>query len=51
MKKGKTPGKGTREEKRKDPNPNKRLHLKVQNTQWGALRRENMKPKTETHHK
>jgi hypothetical protein len=34
--KGKTLGKGTREEKRKDQSPNKRLHPKMQNEQWGA---------------
>jgi hypothetical protein len=34
----KTPGKGIREEKRKDWSPNKRPHPKVQNAQWGALR-------------
>ncbi len=38
--------KGAREEKRKDWSPNKRPHSKVRNTQWGALRGENMKPKT-----
>jgi hypothetical protein len=47
MTKGKTPSKGTREEKRKDGSPNKRPHSKVQNAQWGALRI-NMKPRT--HH-
>jgi hypothetical protein len=31
--KGKTPGKGTREEKRKDHSPNERPHSKAQNTQ------------------
>ncbi len=32
--------------KRKDQSLNKRSHLKVQNAQWGALRGENMKPRT-----
>jgi hypothetical protein len=32
----KTPDKGTREEKRKDPSPNKRPHPKVQNAHWGT---------------
>jgi len=31
--KGKTPGKGTREQNRKDQSPNKRPHSKAQNTQ------------------
>jgi hypothetical protein len=31
-----TPGKGTREEKRKHQSPNKRPHPKVQNTRWVA---------------
>jgi hypothetical protein len=43
---GKTPGKGTREEKRKDRSPNKRPHPKVQNTQSKALIEENSKPRT-----
>jgi hypothetical protein len=38
--------KGTREEKRMDQSTNKRPHPKVQNAQWGALRRENTKFKT-----
>jgi hypothetical protein len=29
----KTPGKGTREEKRKDQSPNKRSHPKIENAQ------------------
>jgi hypothetical protein len=33
----KRPGKGTRKEKTKDQSPNKRLHPKVENAQWGAL--------------
>jgi hypothetical protein len=37
--------KGTREEKRKDQSPNKRPHLKVETTQWGALGEENKKPR------
>jgi hypothetical protein len=39
--KGKTHGKGTREEKRKDQSPNKRP-----TPQWGARRGENMKART-----
>jgi len=35
--KGQTFNKGTWKENRKDQSPNKRLHLKVQKTQWGAL--------------
>jgi hypothetical protein len=31
---GETPGKCTREEKRKDQSPNKRQHPKAKNTQW-----------------
>ncbi len=38
--KGQTFDKGTRKENRKDQSPNKILHLKVQKTQWGALRGE-----------
>jgi hypothetical protein len=38
--KGKTPDKGTREEKIKDGSPNKRQHSKVQNAQWEAPRQE-----------
>jgi len=32
--------------KRTDQSPNKRSFLKVQNTQWGALRGENTKLRT-----
>jgi len=32
--------------KRKDQSPNKRSHPKVHNAQQGALRGENMKPRT-----
>jgi hypothetical protein len=43
----KRPDNGTREEKRKYQRVNKRSHLKMQNTQWGALRRgENTKLRT-----
>jgi hypothetical protein len=31
--------------KKKDQNPNKRSHPKVQNTQWGALKGEIKKPR------
>ncbi len=34
--KWKTPNKGTREENRKDPSPNKRPQSKVKNAQWGT---------------
>jgi hypothetical protein len=44
--KGKTPSEGTREEKRKDLSPNKRPHLKLQNTQCEALRGATTKPRT-----
>jgi hypothetical protein len=40
LKKRKTPGKGTREERRKDQSPNKRPHPKVQNALlyfWSTL--------------
>jgi hypothetical protein len=42
--KGKTPSKGTKE-KRKDLSL-KKNHPKVQNVQWGALKGENMKPRS-----
>jgi hypothetical protein len=44
--KGKTFGKGRKEEKRKDQSPNKRLYLKVQDEQGGVLRGKNTKPRT-----
>jgi hypothetical protein len=43
--KEKTTTKETRKTKGKDRSPNKRSHPKAQNTQWGALRAENMGPK------
>jgi hypothetical protein len=39
--KGKTPSKGTREEKRKDQSPNKRPHQKAQNCTMGSPKRRN----------
>jgi hypothetical protein len=51
MNKGKTPGKGTKEEKKESTKvQTKKSRSKVQNTQWGALREENTKPRTYTHH-
>ncbi len=48
--KGKTPNNKTREYKKTDWSPNKISHSKVQNVQQRALRGENMKPRTWTHH-
>jgi hypothetical protein len=44
--KEKHPTREQEKKKRKDPSPNKRPHLKVANTQWGALRGKNTKPRT-----
>jgi len=33
-----------KKEKKKDRSSNKKMQLKVQNVQWGTLKRKNMKP-------
>jgi hypothetical protein len=47
--KGKTFDKETKEEKKKDESLNKRPHPRVQKIERGALKGENLKPKTQTH--
>jgi hypothetical protein len=38
------PAEEQEKKKRKDQSPNKRSHPKVQNAQWGSLKRKNTKP-------